>query len=361
MDQKTYACTDKVYIAVVAPRFSKPNHADAGDKKEIGVSVRSSIGKLDNYILVETGPDTCVFTGEVRLTGFEGMEDYVRASGGRHRFGTTGGDGPEDGMLACRAKDTVEVTFDAGGDRSLGAAAVGWTVGVVKLDRPAYRVGETAVVTVTDPDMNLDPEAEDSFEVRARSSSDMDGILVTVRETGRATGIFEGRVLFDSSSSSEDDEKLQVTEGDTVRAEYKDTTVPGMFGSPAVEVGTYSSVTADGKAASPLERARLEIDIRNQKTGTEIIVPGNTAAVTVKATALEHPHTFLLMLQIKSITGATQEPMQKRVSSESGTAEHTFAWTPSESGVFEVTAFLWKSGDNPFPLCAPVTKEVNVV
>ena len=351
-DRETYTCTDRVRIAVAV---STKSDREDGHKKDCRVSVRTSIGELAGYLLAET--DAGVFTGEILLTGFEGIEEHVGAG---KQFGATGGDGPKGGTLACRAKDTIEVVFDAGDSKSRRAAKASWNMARVRLDRPAYRTGQTAVVTVEDPDMNLDPDAEDSFEVRARSSSDMDGILVTVRETGSATGIFEGRVLLDSSGSSEGGARLLVAEGDTIRAEYKDTTVPETFGSPAVEVGGYSLVTADGKAASPLERARLEMGVRNAKTGTPIIVRGDTAAVTVKAVALERYPDLLLTLQIQSITGATEEPMQERVSSESG-IEHTFAWTPQEPGVFMVTAFLLKSGDSPFPLCAPVSKEVNVV
>ena len=53
--------------------------------------------------------------------------------------------------------------------------------------------------------------------------------------------------------------------------------------------------------------------------------------------------------------------MQHPMDSETGHTEHTFAWRPPEPGVFTVTAFLCKGMDNPVPLCAPVSKEVNVV
>jgi len=362
LDQKIYTCTDKVYITVVAPGFSEPGSAGAGGKKEIGVSVRSGIAKLDNYALAQTGPDTGVFTGEVGLAGFEGMEDYVRASGGRHRFGATGGGGPADGTLACRAEDAVEVAFDAGGSRSWGAAAVRWNVGVVKLDRPAYRVGQTAVVTVVDPDMNLDPEAEDSFKIRAWSDSDKKGIRMTVRETGTATGIFRGSVLLDSSGSSESDARLRVAVGDTVHAEYEDATVPGSGGArDARRIRSSSLITDDGTVTPPLGRARLEMDIRNAKTGTEVIKSGDAVAVTVRATALERPASFVALVDIEGMNGAGPGPMEHPMDSEAGPTEHTFAWRPPAPGVFTVTAFLWKNTDNLAPLCEPVSKEVNVV
>ena len=340
-------------MRIVVTVSTKPDRED-GYKKDCKVSVRTSIGELAGYLLAET--DAGVFTGEILLTGFEGMEEHVGAG---KQFGATGGDGPKGGTLACQAKDRIEVAFAGGGLPKIAKAS--WNMGKIRLDRTAYRTGQTAVVTVEDPDMNLDPDAEDSFEVRARSDSDMGGIPVTVRETGPATGIFEGRVLLGSSGSSEDDARLQVADGDIVRAEYEDTTVPEMFGSPAVEVGTYSLVAPDGTAVPPLESGRIEIGVRNEKTGSEIIVDGDAVAVTVKVVAPRRPADFVAVLQVKNMAGATQDTMQHPMDSESGKTEHTFAWTPSEPGVFEVTAFLWRRGGSPFPLCAPVTKEVNVV
>ena len=352
-DRETYTCTDRVRITVTVSGDSKADLATGGEKA-CRVSVSTSIGELAGYLLAETEPG--VFAGEVCLTGFAGMEKHV---GTVRQFGATGGDGPKGGTLACQAKDLIKVAFAGGGLPKTAKAS--WNMGKIRLDRTAYRVGQTATVTVEDPDMNLDPGAEGSFKVRARSDSDMDGILVTVRETGPATGMFEGRVLLGSSGSSEDDARLRVADGDIVRAEYKDTTVPEMFGSPEVEVGTYSLVTPDGTAVPPLERGRIEIGVRSKKAESEIIMHGDAVAVTVKVVALRCPTDFVAMLQVKNMAGATQETMQHPMDSESGKTEHTFAWTPSEPGVFEVTAFLWRSGDSPFPLCASVTKEVNVV
>ena len=363
-DQKTYTCTDKVHITVIAPDFSEPDRVSLiGGGKDCTVSVRTSVGDLGKYVLAETGPGTGVFTGEVRLTGFAGMEDHIRTGvAAKRRFGATGGNGPTDGTLACRAQDSIEVVFDAGGSKSRGIAAVEWNAGVVALDRPAYRVGETAVVTVADPDMNLDPDAEDSFKIRICSDSDKKGIWTTVRETGPTTGVFEGRVLFDSRGSSEDGARLRVAVGDTVRAEYEDTTVPGSGGAHDTQwIISSSLITDDGTVTPPLERARLEMDVRSEETGTEVIKSGDAVAIKVRATVLERPASFVAIVQIEGMDGTGAGPMEHPMDSESGPTEHTFGWRPPAPGVFTVTAFLWKSMAEPVPLCEPVSKEVNVV
>ena len=48
-------------------------------------------------------------------------------------------------------------------------------------------------------------------------------------------------------------------------------------------------------------------------------------AVTVKATALERPASFVAILQIDGMDGAGPDPMEHPMDSESGPTEHTFA------------------------------------
>ena len=79
LDQKVYTWTDKVYITIVAP----DHNFDSGLVDEIGnttsdpikVSTRGS--DLTTYKLVESGPDTGIFIGEVTLTGFAHDADGV--------------------------------------------------------------------------------------------------------------------------------------------------------------------------------------------------------------------------------------------------------------------------------------------
>ena len=111
---------------------------------------------------------------------------------------------------------------------------------------------------VIDPDMNLNPEAVDNFDVTVWSDSDGGGIDLTVTETNAATGIFEGTVFFGVGVDTSG-HRLRVVEGDTVTAQYYDNTLPAPFKeTERVRVG---ATTLIGTIVPPLERAPIS-DLR---------------------------------------------------------------------------------------------------
>ena len=69
MDQKAYRPTDKVYLTVVAPDFNlDPEKIDEiGQNPQSTVQIQTSVDRLESYKLVETGPDTGIFVGELHL------------------------------------------------------------------------------------------------------------------------------------------------------------------------------------------------------------------------------------------------------------------------------------------------------
>jgi len=188
---------------------------------------------IDNYKLVETGTDTGIFTGEVILVGFkhdaDGDADTGDADGNDVGSKGTSGSGPTDGLLQTDDDDGITVSFEFSEDETVvGSSLIRWNIGEVQWFEASYPVSGTGVVRIIDPDMNLDPEAVDNFDVDVWSDSDAGGIDLTITETNEATGIFEGTVFFtvrDESSGH----RLRVAEGDTVTAEYEDNTLPDPY------------------------------------------------------------------------------------------------------------------------------------
>jgi len=97
-------------------------------------------------------------------------------------------------------------------------------IGVVSLDKNIYALNDIVLVTVVDPDLNLDPTTIDIAKVTARSTSDPKGIILVLRETRQDTGIFCGSFRLDPLSSSSD--RLKVKPGDTIEVIYRDETTP---------------------------------------------------------------------------------------------------------------------------------------
>ena len=107
-------------------------------------------------------------------------------------------------------------------------ASIKWNIGETQWLEASYPASGTGVVRVIDPDMNLDPEAVDNFDIDVWSDSDPEGIELTVTETNEASGIFEGTVSFTTTDESSG-QRLSVLEGDTITAKYEDNTLPDSF------------------------------------------------------------------------------------------------------------------------------------
>ncbi len=226
LDQKVYTWTDKVYITAVAPDLIKdPNKIETiGNTAEAILTISTKKATLSNYKLVETGKGTGIFTGEIRLSGFsydaigDGKIDPI--------MGKAKGNGPTDGLLASGNDDGITVTLTTPYNSVTGSALVRWNIGEVQWDKNSYRIGDTGVFVVIDPDMNLNPELIDMFKIRVWSDSDAKGTELLVIETGVATGIFAGDIQFGNTTNQS---QIKVSPGDSVVAEYIDRTLPDPY------------------------------------------------------------------------------------------------------------------------------------
>ncbi len=251
LDQAAYTWTDKVYVTIAAPG----HNLDGGLAEEIGATPSDSVristrdAYLDSYKLVETGPDTGIFAGEVTLTGFAHDADGDAATGNEDgddtEYRAPSGSGPTDGTLPTSGNGGVAVSFKFSEDETIvGSALVRWSIGEIRWLEASHPATGTGVVRVTDPDMNLDPEALDSFNVDVWSDSDAGGVDLTVTETGEATGIFEGTVSFAVTGESSG-HRLRVAGGDTVTAGYEDNTLPVPYTTAdELDISATSSIRA---------------------------------------------------------------------------------------------------------------------
>ncbi len=234
LDKTSYTWTDKVYITIDAPEhnFDSNKIEVIGNYEQHPVKVATRHFDLDNYRLVETGANTGIFTGEIVLTGFSHDAD------GNSQTGMDGndvadinprGEGPHNGSLPANGEDGITVSFEHAEDETaISSAFILWNEGETKWLERGYADGETGVVRVTDPDMNLNQDRIDNFQIDVWSDSDAGGIDLTVTETDDATGIFEGTVFFTSTDESSG-HRLRVIEGDTITAEYEDNTLPSPY------------------------------------------------------------------------------------------------------------------------------------
>ena len=239
LDKAVYSWTDKVYITIAAPDHNSNGNVtdEIGSIPSNPITIATRGHQIDQYKLVETGPNTGVFAGHVILTGFGHNADGNRQTGNTNGHDTnprTGngntavGLGPTDGFLETGNVDGITISFELSpGKTIVGFAPIQWNVGQVQWLESNYPATGAAVLRVIDTDMNLNPESIDNFSVNVWSTTDFNGIDITVTETGPATGVFEGTTFFtvdadDNSTSS----KLLVSPGDTITGKYQDNTLP---------------------------------------------------------------------------------------------------------------------------------------
>ena len=368
LDQKVYSWTDKSYITIVAPdhNFDSDLVDEIGnsDLDPIKVSTRGS--DLDNYKLVETGTDTGIFTGEVILTGFTHDADGDSTTGDDNGNDVVSqspsGDGPTDGLLPADDDDGLTVSFEFSEDETVvGSALIRWNIGEVQWLEASYPASGTGVVRVIDPDMNLDPEAVDNFDVDVWSDSDAGGIDLTVTETNEATGIFEGTVFFTVTDESSG-HRLRVAEGDTVTAEYEDNTLPDPY-TTADELDI-TATSLIGTVVPPLERAPIvscRVVDAFGNTLSSVSVDQQVQITCDLANGQDREQQFAYLVQIQDGNGVTVQLAWITGALAPGQSfSPAQSWIPDAAGAYDATAFVWESVDNPTALSPPVTTPITV-
>ncbi|AFS83492.1 hypothetical protein [Candidatus Nitrosopumilus sediminis] len=363
LDQKVYTWTDKVYITIVAPdhNFDSDLVDSIGDTDLDPIKVSTRGFNIDNYKLVETGTDTGIFTGEVILTGFAHDADGKDGSDTNPRT-SADGSGPTDGYLQTDDDDGLTVSFEFSEDETVvGSSLIRWNIGEVQWLEASYPASGTGVVRVIDPDMNLDPEAVDNFDVDVWSDSDAGGIDLTVTETNEATGIFEGTVFFTTTDESSG-HRLRVAEGDTVTAEYEDNTLPDPY-TTADELDI-TATSLIGTVVPPLERAPAAnlrtVDAFGNSLDT-VSVDQQVQISADLANGQDREQPFAYLVQIQDGNGVTVSLAWITGSLSAGQSfSPALSWIPTQSGSYTATAFVWESVDNPTALSPPVSTTITV-
>jgi hypothetical protein len=363
LDKKVYTWTDKVYITIIAP----DHNFDSNRIDEIGASTADPLrvstrgDRLPTYRLVETGPDTGIFTGEVILTGIEGV-NIGTSENPAIPTAARGGTGPTNGFLRATENDGISVSYEFS-DREtvVGSALIRWNIGEVMWLEASYPARGTGVVRVIDPDMNLNPEAVDNFRVNVWSDSDSGGIRLTVTETSQASGIFEGTVFFTTNEASSG-HRLRVAEGDTVTAEYEDNSLPAPY--TRADNLRITATSFIGTIVPPLERAPASNPRVVDAFGNTLqsVSVDQQVQITADLTnGQDREQRFAYLVQIQNSNGVTVSLAWITGSLTAGQSfSPALSWTPSEAGTYTATVFVWESVDNPTALSPPVSVNITV-
>ena len=363
--QKVYSWTDKVHITIFAPDHNFNSNAidTIGNTEYNSVKITTREGTLKNYKLVETGPNTGIFKGEVSLIGFDHNADGDTSTGSRsagydNPQRTTSGSGPRDGYIAAGRDDGITVAFDYSEDNTISnSAIIAWNIGEVEWLKPSHTVSDTGTVRVIDPDMNWNADVIDRFEINVRSESEPVGITLIVTESAESSGIFEGTVTFTSTGRSTG-EQLRVAQGDVITASYEDNTLPRPYST--TDSQEIMSQTKVGTAIPPLERVKVSEPKITTGFGTDI---GNTisAGQQVQITSLltneqDKGQKFVYIVMVNEQDTNTTISLSWIIGSLQAQQSLNAAasWLPKTAGEYTINVFVWESIPNPNALAPPL-------
>jgi len=108
----------------------------------------------------------------------------------------------------------------------------------IQFDKVQYTMTDEAFITVTDSEANRDFNVRDRIGVYISSDSDAKGMMIGLLESDADTGMFEGRLIFTSGSSSS--AAINTKTGGNVRATY-------YYWQPA---GEFCNISASAKIGS---------------------------------------------------------------------------------------------------------------
>jgi len=370
LDKAVYDWTDTVEVTITAPDWN----ANANKEEQIGTSAlainaNTRLGKMCTsstsstfYVADESDENTGVFTTEILLTGF----DHTMASSQSYTAVASACDSnTTSGKLKSAGNmDGITVSYEwVDGSVALASAIIQWNIAEVELADSSVSPNGSTVIRVTDVDENIDSAVIDTFKVDVFSDSDSGGFQATVSETGEDTGVFEGIVYF-SDSAATSGLTLRVSEGDTVTAEYVDVTLPGPDYGTSDDL-TIAATATVGTTTPPLERAPAAnarvVDAFGSSVA-EVSVDQQVQIAADVANSQGKEQAFAYLVQVQDANGVTVSLAWITGSLNAGQSmSPALSWTPSASGSYTATVFVWESVDNPVALSPTVSVSIDVV
>ena len=236
-----------------------------------------------------------------------------------------------------------------------------YSLGEIQWYEASYPLGGHGTLRIIDPDMNINQKYEDIFRIKVWSESDPRGTMISVTETDKSSGIFEGSVLF-ITEYTHSENIIYVTNNDIVTASYTDTTLPAIHSETELEVTT-STITGtfNFRGYSSVIANNLRIHDLSGNVIDHLEINQQGMISTNIENAKDETQPFAYLVQIQDSNGVTVSLAWIIGSLSANQSLQTeLAWTPTKRGSYTTTAFVWESVDNPTALSAPVSTTVNV-
>jgi len=371
LDKALYNWTDTVYVTITAPDHNNNSAAEETiGTSSLPIQVTSRNGKMCTTangsayaVAAETGPDTGVFEMEVALTGYAltTAHNNPQATADGSTCSSSSSTGHD--LIMAGQTDGVSVSYEyTDAVVVVASASVAFNIAEAGFDTSSASAGGSAVLSVTDADENTNSAIIDTFTAAIFSDSDNGGFTLTLAETDEDTGVFEGTVFFTSTDATAGS-NLRVSEGDTVTAEYDDKTLPEPYTDS--DDLTIASTLTIGTAFPPLERAPADnarvVDAFGSSVA-EVSVGQQVQIAADVSNGQSGDQAFAYLVQVQDGDGVTVSLAWITGSLTAGQSmSPALSWTPSDSGSYTATVFVWESVDNPTALSPTTSVSIDVV
>ena len=231
----------KVTVMIYAPGWND----DSGKRDRIGATAESALtitsrtgagnnelgicNDSDSEGLIETGPNTGVFYGRLKLSA---MDHDMNNDGVKETKlgGTSCKNSPFDeyAKIETGRDGAVTVNWEYNPENNAvvtNTLTYSWNIATIEFLEDQYPIDGVVEFMFTDKDMSDIPKDKVDLNFRVWSDSDMAGILVEATQDGnwKATKPYHFNI---QSSEESNGDNLHVQEGDTLYVEYVDTTLP---------------------------------------------------------------------------------------------------------------------------------------
>ena len=369
LDKALYNWTDTVYVTITAPDHNNNTAAEETiGTTALPIQVTSRDGKMCTTangsayaVAAETGPDTGVFEMEIALEGYQLAQAHNTPSESSSACSSTSSTGHE--LQTEGQTDGVSVSYEyTDSVVVVASASIAFNIAEAGFDTSSASAGGSAVLSVTDADENTNSGIIDTFTASIFSDSDNGGFTLTLNETDEDTGVFEGTIFFTSTDATSGT-SLRVSEGDTVTAEYSDKTLPEPYTDS--DDLTIASTLTIGTAFPPLERAPADnarvVDAFGSSVA-EVSVGQQVQIAADVSNGQSGDQAFAYLVQVQDGDGVTVSLAWITGSLTAGQSmSPALSWTPSDSGSYTATVFVWESVDNPTALSPTTSVSIDVV
>ena len=233
----------KVTVMIYAPGWNVDSQArdSIGHTAESALTVTSRTGSgnhelsycndSDSEGLIETGPNTGVFYGRLKLSG---MDHDMNNDGVKETKlgGTSCKNSPFDeyAKIETGRDGAVTVNWEYNPEKNsvvTNTLTYSWNVATIEFVEDEYPIDGVVEFKFKDKDMADIPKDKVDLNFSVWSDSDMTGILVEATQDGNWKAKKPYHFNIQSHEASNGD-NLYVQEGDTIYVEYVDTTLPAI-------------------------------------------------------------------------------------------------------------------------------------